>query len=82
MAVDEAWHEKSAAGINLPTSGNGGTANGPDSVTRNSEIVRALKYGRTVEDSRVVYYEVARITVAGFHLRALSLMLCQPGFPF
>jgi hypothetical protein len=42
MAVDEAWHEESAAGINLPTSGNGGTANGPDSVTRYSDIIRAL----------------------------------------
>ena len=77
MAVDEAWHEKSPSRINLPASSNWRTANGPDSVTPNSDIVRSLKYGRTVEDSRVVYYEVARITVAGFHIGALSLMLCK-----
>jgi hypothetical protein len=44
--------------------------------------VRALKYGRPVEDFRVVYYEFASTTVAGFHLRALSLMPRQPRFPF
>ena len=68
MAVDEAWHEKSPARINLPASSNWRTANGPDSVARNSDIVRSLKYGRTVEDSCVVNYEFARIAVAGFHL--------------
>ena len=82
MAIDEAWHKKSPSRINLPASSNWRTADEPDSVARNSDIVRSLKYGRTVEDSRVVNYEVARITVAGFHIRALSLMLCQPGFPF
>jgi hypothetical protein len=72
VAVDEAWHEKSPSRINLPTSSNWGSAYGPDSVASNPDIVRSLKYGRTVEDSRVVNYEVARITVAGFHLGALS----------
>lgn len=77
MAVDKAWHEKSPSRINLPTSSNRRTADRMDSVARNSDIVRPLKYGRTVEDSRVVYYEVARITIAGFHIRTPSLMLCH-----
>jgi hypothetical protein len=71
VAIDEAWHEKSSSRINLPASSDWRTANGPDSVTRNSDIVRSLKYDRTVEDSRVVYYEVARITVVGLHLWTL-----------
>ena len=82
MAVDEAWHEKSPSRINLPTSSNWRTANGSDSAARNTDVVRALKYGRPVEDFRVVYYEFASTTVAGFHLRALSLMPRQPRFPF
>ena len=82
VAVDEAWHEKSPSRINLPAASNWRAADGPDSVARNSDIVQSLKDGRAVEDSGVVNYEVAGITVAGFHIRALSLMLCQPGFSF
>jgi hypothetical protein len=71
VAVDEAWHEKSPSRINLPASRNWRTADGPDSATGNSDIVRSLKYSPTIEDSRVVNYEFARIIIAGFHLRAL-----------
>jgi hypothetical protein len=60
MTVDEAWHEKSPLRIKLPTSSNWRTADRPDSVARDSDIVRPLKYGRTVEDSCVVNYEFAR----------------------
>jgi hypothetical protein len=70
MAIDEARHEKSPSRINLPTPGDWRTANKPDSVARNSDIVRSLKYGRTVEDSRVVDYQVACIFVAGLHIQA------------
>jgi hypothetical protein len=82
VAVDEAWHEKSPSRINLPTSSNWGSAYGPDSVASNPDIVRSLKYGRTVEDSRVVNYEVARITVAGFHLEFSPPAPFEPGVLF
>jgi len=81
MAVDEAWHEKSPLRIKLSASSNWRTANGPDSATRNSDIVQSLKYGRTIEDSRVVNYEFAPITFVGSHLRALFICaVVQPRF--
>ena len=70
MAVDKAWHEKPPARINLPISSNWRSANESDSAAHNTDVVRSLKYGRPVEDFRVVDYEFAPTTIAGFHLRA------------